>query len=525
MRRACRALALLAVAGLSMGAQCAGNPRVSFEVDLPSSLAGPAQWMEVGVLGGSCTTPTQLAGGLPETGLVERVAFAKGNTNPPAIGTLKKGTYAFAATARAADCSVLATGCTEVDLTSARDVSIALAPTTKPVGACPGGQICYDAQCTPALGGADAAADARCSMAFVGAGPLGDPVDPGNEVVSAPAVTATGSGFLVAYREYDSATGTAELRFAVVDPGAALTITSPTQLPTQCMNGGEADGLGLSFVGSPGTLVSARPMCGSQPAGFDALQVSAAGKVTGMAFGAAAGGQPTLSTHALAMRAPGAGWLAYLDGGRAKVTAFSGTLPQGTATTFGGAAPQTLAQVAVTSQGLALLAGGSASLELSLGSAASDAGAPVTLAGSWGALATGGGRAVVLSGSGMTAQPLAWNALDPGATSPESATFAAPAQGAVAGGDIAMLGDLATFAVEQPGAVSLVVVDHASTTPTLLRSVVLSGDPRVPSQANVRDGKVAVAMSGEQVMVTWVTATKPGNDDAIGGWALYACAP
>ena len=522
MRRACRALALLAVAGLSMGAQCAGDPRVSFEVDLPSSLAGPARWMEVGVLGGSCPTPEQLAGGLPETGLIERVAFEKGNINPPSIGTLRKGTYAFAATARGADCSVLATGCTEVDLTSARDVSIALAPTTKPVGACPGGQICYDAQCTPALGGADAAADARCSMAFVGAGPLGDPVDPGSEVVSAPAVAATGSGFLVAYREYDSATGTAQLTFAVVDPGAALTITSPTQLPTQCMNGGEADGLGLSFAGSAGTLVSARPMCGSQPAGFDALKVSAAGTVMGMAFGATAGGEPTLSTHALAMQAPGAGWLAYLEGGRAKVTAFSGTLPQGTATTFGGAAPQTLAQVAVTTQGVALLAGGSASL--ALGGSGSDAGAPVTLAGSWGALATGGGRAVVLSGSGMAAQPLAWTALDPGATS-ESATFAAPALGAVAGGDIAMLGDLAAFAVEQPGAVSLVVVDHASTTPTLLRSVVLSGDPRVPSQANVRDGKVAVAMSGEQVMVTWVTATKPGNDDAMGGWALYACAP
>lgn len=108
---------------------------------------------------------------------------------------------------------------------------------------------------------------------------------------------------------------------------------------------------------------------------------------------------------------------------------------------------------------------------------------------------------------------------------PSSATFAPPAQGAVAGVDLAVQGDLATLAVEQPGSVSLLVVDHASTTPTLLRTVVLSADARVPSQANVRDGKLAVAMSGAQVLVTWVTASKPGPNDAIGGWALYACAP
>lgn len=163
MRRTRAALALLTLAGLSLGAQCQGDPRVSFEVDLPSSLSGSAQWMEVGVLGGSCPPEAQLAGGLPQTGLVERVAFEKGNTSPPPIGTLEKGSYAFAATARGADCSVLATGCTQVDLSSARDVSISLAATTKPVGACSAGLACLDAECTPALGGPDAALGFRAA--------------------------------------------------------------------------------------------------------------------------------------------------------------------------------------------------------------------------------------------------------------------------------------------------------------------------------------------------------------------------
>jgi hypothetical protein len=537
MSRAPAALALLAVAGLSLGAQCAGDPHVSFEVDLPASLSGTAQWMEVGVLPGSCPPPDQLAGGLPQTGLLDRIAFAKGDANPPAVGTIKKGSYAFAATARGGDCSVLATGCTEADLTSARDVAITLTATPKPLGACENGATCFDAQCTPSLGGPDASQGARCSMAFVAAGPLGDPVDPGSEVVSAPAAAWTGSGFLVAYREYDAAGGTAQLTFAVVGPSGALGLSAPAQLPTQCVNPGEADGLGLAFVGGAGTLVSARPQCGSQPAGFDALQVSATGKITGMAFAAAPGGQPTLSNaHALAMLSASSGWLAYLQGGRAHVTAFTGMLPQGSATTFGGGAPQTLAQVAATGQGVAVLAGGTGvngdgggtgppTLDLALGTSPTTAGVPATFAGTAGALAMDGARAVALGASGTAGQPLAWDALDLGSATPSTSTFATPGPGAVAGVDVTLQGDLATLAVEQPGAVSLVVVDHASTTPTLLRTVLLAGDARVPSQANVRDGKVAVAMGGAQVLVAWVTASQLGVNDAVGGWALYACAP
>jgi hypothetical protein len=138
---------VLLLAVLALGAQCQGDPGVSFEVVLPSSIASSAQWMEIGVFGGGCPAPTELAGGLPATGTLDRVAVEKGNTSPPAIGTLKKGSYGFVAVARASDCSVIGTGCSSVDVTNARDVSIAVTPTPQPTGACTSDQSCVDARC------------------------------------------------------------------------------------------------------------------------------------------------------------------------------------------------------------------------------------------------------------------------------------------------------------------------------------------------------------------------------------------
>ena len=69
-------------------------------------------------------------------------------------------------------------------------------------------------------------------------------------------------------------------------------------------------------------------------------------------------------------------------------------------------------------------------------------------------------------------QPLAFSAFDLGSkTSAASGSFSPPGQGAVAGGDVASSGDRVFFAAEQPGSISIVVYDHASTTPTFLGNV------------------------------------------------------
>jgi hypothetical protein len=534
--QAARILAVAAVASLGLGAQCQGNPNVTCEVELPAALAATAQWMEVGVLPGACPSSSALAGGLPITGLVTRVAFAKGDTSPPPIGTLPKGPYAFAAVARSADCSVLATGCAQIDVTNARDVSIALTATSEPAGACLAGSTCFDARCVPTLGGADAGATG-CPMTLVAAGPLGDPLGVVPDVASTPAAAATESGFLIAYREYDPTGGTARLTVVSIEPTGVLSIGTPALLPGQCAGQTETDAVGLGYTSGSGVIVSARPACGAQPAGFDAFQVGPTGMLGKSAFSATASGQPVLSTHALALTGATSGYLAYALPGGASVVALSGLSQQGAPLTFGNQG-SSFAEIAADSQGLALLAGGDGAsgdagtgapaLSLTLGSSLAALSTPSDFAGDWGSVALAGARAIVLTDSSVSAQPVAWHTFDPAPGASATATFSpspGSVTGPVSGGDVAVQSDLVFFAAEPAGNMALDAFDHASTTPTLLRAVTLSADPRVPSLATVRDGKVSVAASASQVLVSWVTGTTLGPDDSVGGWALYACAP
>ena len=104
-------LPALVLATLCLDGGCASNLTVSFEVVLPANVSSTAEWLEVGVVSGACPPTAELAGGLPISGVLDRVAFQKGDVNPPAIGSIPKGAYGFVAAARAADCSVVAAGC------------------------------------------------------------------------------------------------------------------------------------------------------------------------------------------------------------------------------------------------------------------------------------------------------------------------------------------------------------------------------------------------------------------------------
>jgi hypothetical protein len=514
---------------IALATQCKGNPTVTFEILLPSDIADTAQWMEIGVLDGTCPSPAQLGAGIPEGSTVARVAFQKGDTSPPAIGTLKKGSYAFAATARGADCGVLATGCTQADVTEARDVSIALADTAVATDACLAGESCVGGRCVPSSNPDDPSVGAGCSMQLVAAGPLGLPLElSGSDTASAPAAVVTETGFLVAYREYDSVQGAAQITVAAVDEGGSLTIPAPTMLPSQCPGQDESDGLGAAYLGGSGVIVSARPACtGGTGAGFDVFSLSPTGTLDTTSFDPLATGSASLSNaHAVTLSGAGSGWIAYLDQGSASAVALTGLLTPGAASRFGGAPPQTVAQTSATDQTLALLAGTGTKLEVQLGLPAADGGAALTTPGVFGAIAAQGSRAFVVSGGTLGGPPLSFVAYDLGATSPSaSGSLAPPGQGDPLGADVAVAGDRVFFAAEQPGALSLMVYDHASTTPLLLDTVLLSGDARIPSQANVRDGRIAVAASDSRVLVAWLTATSLGPDDPVGGYALFACSP
>jgi hypothetical protein len=297
-----------------------------------------------------------------------------------------------------------------------------------------------------------------------------------------------------------------------IDPGGSLTLAPPTTLAAQCTSQDETDGVGLAYLGGSGVVVSARPGCGQQ-AGLDLVQVDPTGAVQQSAF-SAYGTKPRLSdAHGASPTGAGSGFVALIDQGTASLVPFAGLHAQGAGSPFGGAAQQ-IAEVAATDQTVALLSGGAGTLALQLGAAPPSAGAAQ------------GARALVLSDGGSGGQSLAFNAFDVGGSGPAaSGSFSPPGQGAPVGGDVALHGDRAMFAVEQPGAISVVVYDHASTAPTPLRSVLLAGDPRVPAQTNVRDGRVAIAASDSRVLVAWVTAINIGPNDPLGGYAVYACAP
>jgi hypothetical protein len=481
--------------------------------------------MEIGVLPGGCLPASELGDGIPPTGTVARVAFAKGNTSPPAIGTLKKASYGFAAVARASDCSVLATGCSIVDVTNARDVSITLAATSAPAGACATSESCFEGQCVPTTNADNPGLGAGCSMQLVGAGPLGLPLQvTGSDTASAPAIAVTESGFLIAYREYDSVAGQARLTIAAVDQGGAMTIPTPTTLPGQCPSQAEADAVGAAYLGGSGVVVSARPACSATP-GVDVFQVGATGAITGQAFTPSSTGLPVLSNHAAALDGASSGWLAYINDGTPDLATLNGTTVSTTPSPFGGAAPQTLAAVTATDQTVSLLSGNGSSLAVQIG-AAGDAGAPFALQGSWGALAAQGGRTFVLSNGGTGATPLAYAAFDVGGSALSAAgSFTPPGQGAAGGGDVAMSNDFVFFATERTDSVSVVVFGNASTSPTFRSNVLFSDDARIPSQVGVADGLVAMAASSSRVLVTWITQTNLGPNDPVGGYALFACSP
>src|ERR1700689_4349497 len=104
--------ALLVFATATLVAACNKTPSVSFSLDVPSDIATSAAFYEIGAFSGStCPPSSQFAGGIPIAGSAAHIAFAANDPNPPGIGDLPRGTYAFAAAAKAADCSVIGVGC------------------------------------------------------------------------------------------------------------------------------------------------------------------------------------------------------------------------------------------------------------------------------------------------------------------------------------------------------------------------------------------------------------------------------
>lgn len=563
MRSALRALLSIVV----LGAACKGKTEVGLEIAVPKSAVADTVWFEIGAFrDASCSALVpMLLDGVPD-GAQTRVAFRRDDAQSPRIGDLPRGSYAFGAVAKGDDCRVLAVGCTEADLADTEQVTISMSATESPSGACGLGSACQAAKCVPANDNANESVGAQCSLELLGAGPLANPVGGAGTLVSAPAISATPSGFVVVYREVDPNGATARVTVLPIDPAGGSLDPARPQLKGRCANSSEFDGVGLVMNSESGQIVLARSACGAKP-GLELLTFATKPEVE-IDQDFRSSDSPTAQAlvlsggHVAAERSAGNVVVFTEDGASRIATIKPGvgvTAPSGS---FGPTTGATGAWVAASDKVLALLAAGPAPTAIPAGDAGADGGsdagggaggteeegptlrllvvpaatgidqfdaaqnkprAPTTFGGQWGAVAARGSRVIVLSDGDGPGRSASYRTFDLDKTTSELSGFSVEGAGKVTSGDVTIVGDRVFFAALKPGSVSLHVYANASTTPTPLREVLFSKQPRIAGVETVKDGRIAVAANDKRVAVVWTTAKILGANDSTGGYAVFAC--
>lgn len=564
MRSALRALLSLVL----LGAACKGKAEVGLEIAIPRSAVADTTWFEIGAFReASCAALVpMLLDGVPD-GAETRVAFRRDDAQSPRIGDLRRAKYAFAAVAKGDDCRVLAVGCSEADLADTEQVTIAMTATENPTGACGLGSACQAARCVPANDNSNESVGAQCSLELLGAGPLANPVGGAGTLVSAPAIAATPSGFVIVYREVDPNGATARVTVLPIDPAGGSLDPARPQLKGRCANSSEFDGVGLVMNGESGQIVLARSACGAKP-GLELLTFATKPQVE-IDQDFRSSDSPTAQAlelsggHVAAQRAAGNVVVFTEDGASRVATIKPGvgvTAPSGS---FGPTTGATGAWAAASDKVLALLAAGPAPGATPVGDAGADGGsdagggagggteedgptlrllvvpvatgidqfdaaqnkprAPVTFSGQWGAVAALGTRVIVLSDGDGPGRSASYRTFDLDKTTSELSGFSVEGAGKVTTGDVAIVGDRVFFAALKQGSVSLHVYANASTTPTPLREVLFSKQPRIAGIETVKDGRIAIAANDKRVAVVWTTAKILNANDSTGGYAVFAC--
>jgi hypothetical protein len=539
MKRLLGAVALLHLAACD-------PPNVTMTLSLPSDAIDQTAWFEIGAFPNGCPDPASLAGGLPPSGLADRVAFAA-NGDSIGMGNLTSGRYGFAAIARRVDCGVVASGCTTIDVSSARAIDISLDDEGTPdASACTNGLVCNGARCVPPTSGDDPSAGAGCSMVLVGAGPLPDAIDGGPFVTAPGIVPLANGGFLIAYMEYLDVDGTTRLTVQPIDTGGGALAPNQQTLDGHCAGQSGVDAAGLAMAATGGLVVLSRPPCtdeegGTAPSGFELFPLDPTGNVLKRnIFQNASSPTVALSTHALTPSAAPGFLLATNVSGAATLlhTADGAKLVTQTTTAFG--TPQdasarvvrtpdtTAVEVDGPSVGDAGLSGNVARVyvvpggsdPISLGSPIHQVQASVT------ALTVVDKRAFLVTNGAGKGEDVAIRGYDLGTPGPVvSGGFSAALTTSVLALDAAGAQNRVFVALEQQDSVGIAIIDGASSTsPQLLRRVDLASDIRIPKSAH--DGPVAITATDTRVAITWV-AHKTALDDgeAIGGYAIFACRP
>ncbi len=555
-------LALTAVCFLA----CRKNPTVSFEVDVPAGLTDQAVWVEVGAYpGASCgALGPQAAGGLPQ-GYAGRIAFRLDAAARPAMGDLPRKSYAFTGVLRDQSCGVVGLGCVTVDVGSSSDIVIAMYATGQnPArGTCATDATCQDAVCVTSTDGTNPTLGSGCTLQMIGAGPLGGRYLDGDtladEYIGAPAVVATPTGFLVAYREMATQLGKGRVRTLSIDPGGGTKGATASEVP-RCAGDDEHDGVGLGLAGSVGLIAMSRHLCTGKNAGVDYISLDPTGAVGGYAavFNMQNPEQTVEFSYGKTVAASTARGLydvVYLQNGNAIFAQTQlGALadkPVEAATRvplFGSGGPFSMAHVASSDKVVAFLtrsasaapppeeggvseggAGGStATLHLQIAPVAANpttfgAQAATDIPAAWGTIAAYSDKVALLS-PGLE-QPLSLRIYNASRTLVAQTQIVTVSADPYLDGDVAFVDGRILVAASRPGSISLLALTRGADAGGLLPELLVEQDPRVPDMRAYRDGHIAIAASSTRVLVAWTTATQLTGSDPTGGYALFACAP
>jgi hypothetical protein len=569
MRLGKSALTRAAAAGLALSAialfSCRKNPTVSFEVDVPSGLADQAVWVEVGAYPGTTCSSLgpQAAAGLPQ-GYASRIAFRLSDPARPSMGDLPRKSYAFVGTLRDQNCGVIGIGCVTADVGSSGNVVVSLQATGQnpAPGTCASDAACQEAVCISSSDGTNPTIGSGCTLQMIGAGPLGGRILDGDtladENIGAPAVTATSTGFLIAYREMATQLGRARVRTLAIDPGGGTKGATGKDIP-RCTGDDEKDGLGLALAGDVGLLGFSRHQCMGGTAGVDYIALDSNGSVGGYAavfdmsnpdrtvefsYGKTIAPSPTKGLYNVAYLQNGDAIFAQTQLGALAVKPSENTTRK---KLFETAGPYTEAHVASSDKVLAFLSrsasaapppeeggvseggssGSAATLHLQVVAANTT---PITFGSQaatdipaiWGAIAASSNQVAVLTPG--VEQPLMLRVYNQTRTLLAQAEIVTISPDPYISGDIAFVDGRVLIAAARPGSISLLAFTHGGDAGGLLPEVLLEQDPRVPDLRAYRDGHVAIAATSTRALIAWTTATSLTGSDPTGGYALFACA-